>query len=365
MTAVVPPKALTALTGKAGGLLSQWSRFLPKPGGGGAVGLDVGSAGFKIVELTKQGTQTTLQRAVVEELPTTDRKAMAAALKAAFERHQIGSRRVNSSLSGPAVVVRYVELPAMTDQELASAIQFEAEKYLPFNPAECVTDSCVIEKLDHDKRMRVLLAAAKKSLVEERLDLLQEAGLVPQVIDVDAFALANAFLASQAAGKPGETPAILDIGAEITTITVLRGSHPAFTREIMSGGGNAFTQAIAEKLGLAPAAAESLKRKPDGRAAELFEAVKPLLDNLVSEIRLSFNYYESQADHGIDALYLTGGVTRLEGLGRYVQDNVEVEMRNWNPVEWLQVAPTAAQSGLAQHGHRLAVGIGLALRSLG
>ncbi|MBI4355347.1 MAG: type IV pilus assembly protein PilM [Candidatus Omnitrophica bacterium] len=341
---------------------APWARFLPKASGG-AVGLDVGTTSFKIVELTKQGAQQTLERAVVQDVPSTDRKAAAAAIKRAFEQHAIGSRRVNIAVSGPAVIVRYIEMPAMTDQELVSAIQFEAEKYIPFNPAEVVMDSCVIEKFDGDKRMRVLLVAAKKELIDERVALLQEAGLTPRIIDVDAFALANAFLRVQIPAKADEIRAVLDIGAEVTTATVLRGTRPAFTRDIMAGG-NAFTRAMMEKLGVAAAAAEALKRQPGGRGAEIFEAVKPVIDNLVSEIRLSFNYYESQADHGIEALYLSGGVTGLEGVSRYIQENVEVEVRAWDPLQGLQLGASVDRAGLTRTAPRLAVAMGLALRSL-
>jgi len=368
MTAVVPPKALTALTGKAGGLLSQWSRFLPKPGGGGAVGLDVGSAGFKIVELTKQGTQTTLQRAVVEELPTTDRKAMAAALKAAFERHQIGSRRVNSSLSGPAVVVRYVELPAMTDQELASAIQFEAEKYLPFNPAECVTDSCVIEKLDHDKRMRVLLAAAKKSLVEERLDLLQEAGLVPQVIDVDAFAIENMYDVNYSL-SPGEITALVNIGASVMNVNILKAGTCVFTRDISIGGGR-YTEAIQHELGASYEEAEAAK-KGDARSRLDREAVAGALTNVntevVSEIANSIDYFRTtNMDGEVSKIVLCGGCAKVKGLADQLSHRLAAQVEVANPFAEIDISNLRLDPEVMESLAPLAaVGVGLALRRPG
>ena len=331
------------------------------------IGLDIGSHSAKAVELTTSGGETWVSAATAVELPPGEERGDV--LANMIRSSDFHTRKTVAAVSGKSVIVRYLSMPRMTDEELPRAIEFEADKYIPFDMSDVVKDcqrlggADGLEGIEEDK-MRVLLVAAKRNLVEEAVQSVQEIGLQPNVVDVDAFALGNAFELHQAHGgaeETGEVIALVDIGARKTSINILQGGQSCFTREIYLGG-NDFTQAASKRLGMRLEDAEDFKRGPGESEAELEEALAQTFEDLGGEILLSFDYYENQFESRVDEVYLSGGASRMPILAPTFERVFNRRTITWNPLEHLEVRADANEEVLGEMGAQLAIAVGLASR---
>jgi type IV pilus assembly protein PilM len=330
------------------------------------IGLDVGSSCVKAVELTQAGGDLVVsaygQSDVLSEGSRAD------AILDVLHSQPFRTRRVVTAVSGKSVIVRYLTMVQMSDEDLKNAIKFEADKYIPFDVDEVVLDCQKLEDT-HDSNgseMRVLLVAVKRSLIEDHVALLQGIGLQPCVIDVDSFALGNAYelhgMTSPGFEEDGRVTALIDIGANKTNINILRGGTTYFTREIYLGGDD-LSSAIAKRLGVELHQAEILKREPGENGEELREAVIPSIEDLGNEIHLSFDYFENQFDQEVEEVYLSGGGTRLMLLEEAFEKIFEKRTRSWDPTENLKIrADTVDVEALKDNSAQLAVAVGLASR---
>lgn len=327
------------------------------------VGLDIGSYYLKLVELTSRAGVTTLSKFAVTPMPdSSSNGGFSRFIHHVIAEKGISAESVNISVSGPDVVVRYILLPRMGREELKGAIGFEAEKHIPFDMKEVILDSQVLEPEMPDNRMRVLLVAAKKELVEKRMQIVREAGLEIGVVDVDSFALINSFLSHEPQSANEVSVALLDIGDKRTSINILRDGRPFFTREI-SIGGEAFTRAVCRKMKLKPAEAVSLKHESRPEKAEkLMNVVEEVIGDLAKEIRVSFSYFENESGRKVEKVFLSGGTARLAGLASSLASNLEVEVERWDPVKSLTLDPGLDQENLNEVKDLLPVAIGLARR---
>jgi type IV pilus assembly protein PilM len=272
------------------------------------VGLDIGSSEVKAVELTEVGDGLVITGFGRAKVPSKDgtREAIAEALR----RSGIKSKRIATAVSGRSVIVRYINMVAMSDEELKSALRFEADKYIPFELDEVVLDCARLEEPAAagagNKEMKVLLVAVKRNVIDEHLQIVQSLGLTPVVIDVDSFAIGNAFemnsLHSPRVDDDEKVVALVDIGAVKTNINILKGTTSYFSREVYLAG-NDFTDAIARRLGVDPVEAGEMKSNPEGRQESIEESILPVLDDLGNEIHLSFDYFENQFDHEVDEVF--------------------------------------------------------------
>jgi type IV pilus assembly protein PilM len=336
------------------------------------IGLDIGNHSVKAVELTSHGGAYALTACAQTELAgEEDRGRAVANLLRSIEIH---TKRVVTAVSGKSVIVRYLSMIPMTDDELSKAIEFEADKYIPFDVSEVVMDH---QKLsngggidahgDPGDKMRVLLVAAKRSLVDEAIRVVEGAGLQPEVVDVDAFALGNAFemhriLNPEAAEAASSVAALVDIGSKKTSVNILRGQDSYFTREIYLGG-DEFTSAVAKKLGLRPEEAEEFKKHPGERENDLAEATAQTLEDLASEILLSLDYYENQFESRVEEIFLSGGGSLLPRLEETFQRVFNRPTRHWNPFENLEIQAASAEAeALSAASPQWAVALGLASR---
>src|ERR1700722_3883055 len=195
------------------------------------IGVDIGTSSVKLVQLAPQGKDHWVLQAcavqdlsdeAVEEIDADLRPAVIGlALKKALKASKTRGRKVVTAVSGEAVIVRYVKLPFMTPAELKNVISYEAEQHIPLPIDQVILDHHILGVLDEEnqKKLEVLLVAAKTEMVDERLSLLKAARLKPTVIDVDSFAMENAYLANYGVEK-GQTVALVNIGAKTTTINV-------------------------------------------------------------------------------------------------------------------------------------------------
>jgi len=335
------------------------------------VGLDIGSHAVKAVELTQVGSDYVLteygQTQIYSEGSISD------AIAELMSSCRFRTKRVVTAVSGKSVIVRYLNLVQMSDDELKNAIRFEADKYIPFDVDEVVLDC---QKLDdaagavgidsgQENEMRVLLVACKRSLVEDHFTLLNGLGLQPEIIDVDAFALGNAYEFMNQLGDnfadDEKVVALIDIGANKTNINIVRGNTSFFTREIYLGGDD-FTGGISKKLNIDLHEAEALKRDPGDQLEDAKESVYPYIDDLGNEIRLSFDYYENQFDREVDEVYLSGGGARLMFLEEALEKIFEKKTALWNPIEYLKSSDRVDRDLLEENASQLAIAVGLASR---
>lgn len=339
------------------------------------IGLDIGSKVVKAVELTESGGIPHLTGFAQAEIANPAQ--VNEVLSQLVSRGGFRTNRVATAVSGRSVIVRYVNMPRMGDQELKNAIRYEAGKYIPFEVDEVVLDCQRLEEegANEGKEMRVVLVAVKKSLIDSHVGMLEQAGLVPHIIDVDSFALGNAFdLSQRSAKKAAENAvsALVDIGAYKTNINIVRQkASPAgrvlescFTREVYLAG-NDFTDAIQKKMNLDTSAAESLKRQPNGQAEDVKEIVSSALDDLCHEIHLSFDFFENQFDMEVQHVLLCGGSSRVPGLDEAFTRTFadRVALRPWSPIEGIEVKlDRASPDQLKNAGPQLAIGLGLASR---
>ncbi|RME04962.1 MAG: type IV pilus assembly protein PilM [Planctomycetota bacterium] len=334
------------------------------------LGLDIGSQEIKGIELQKDGDNLIVTGFASCKL--TSQNDQKYAIKEVLRKGNFRTKLVASSVSGRSVIVRYINMIRMSKEDLKSSIKFEADKYIPFEVEEVVLDCQILEEPNEEytdeEEMKVLLVAAKKSLIEEQIQLLQEVNLQPHVIDVDAFCLGNAFeLRSNLNPAEGEdrVVALIDIGASKTSINILKGNLSYFTREIYLAG-NDFTEAISRRLGVDMEEAERLKSDPADQIAEIEDAVLPSLDDLGNEIHLSFDFYETQFEREVDDVYVSGGSSRLPGLERSFERIFEKKINFWDPIEALKIQEGSVDINLLQESApQLAIAVGLATRILG
>src|SRR5580698_10518744 len=227
------------------------------------VGLDIGSSSIKAVELknTKHGFELVsfglepLSQDTVVDGAIMDAPLVAGAISNIFDSHKVKSKDVATAVSGHSVIVKRVSLPMMTEDELYDRIQSEASQHIPFDIADVNLDHQLLESVD--SQMDVLLVAVKKDKILNHTNVLAQAGKNSSVVDIDAFALQNCFEVNYDP-DPGQTVALLNVGASVMNINIVRGSTPLFTRDV-SVGGNQYTDALQKELDLSFEDAEKLK----------------------------------------------------------------------------------------------------------
>ncbi len=219
------------------------------------VGLDIGSSSVKatLLKPTKSGYE--LAAFGMEPLPPdtiVDGAVMSASavvdtLRKLFQTHRIRNKQVALGISGHSVIIKKINLPQMTPQELEDSIQWEAEQYIPFDIAEVHLDTQILNAESAIRgQMDVLLVAAKREHVSEYVTAVQEAGLTPVIVDVAAFAVQNQYEINYELPRD-RTIVLVNVGAAVTSINVLAEGNTAFTRDL-SMGGRQFTEEIQKQL---------------------------------------------------------------------------------------------------------------------
>lgn len=334
------------------------------------VGLDIGSNEVKAVELTQFGDAIKITGFGHSRVDSPEQ--VGEAVVETLQRAGIKTRRVITSVSGRSVIVRYVNLPAMDESELKGALRYEADKYIPFEVDEVAIDGQKLEDLEAtdgaEREMKVLLVAVKKSLIQDHVNSIQDMGLQPVVIDIDSFALSNAYdLRNQNSPRVDDEErvvALIDVGAAKTNINILKGNTSYFSREVYLAGDD-FTESISRQLHVEVAEAEELKRNPAGREGELEDAMLPVLDDLANEIHLSFEYFENQFDREVSEVFISGGSVNTPGLQSVFERVFDLKVNVWDPTEHLELRGERIDvEALKAHACQLPIAIGLGARLL-
>jgi type IV pilus assembly protein PilM len=335
------------------------------------VGLDIGSSAVKAIELSKskKGYQVTgfahesLAPDSVVDGAIMDAPTVASAIRRTLTTGKFKARGVATGVSGHSVIVKRVVLPASTEAEVEMSIQFDAEQHIPFEIAEVNMDYQVIGRAPADEpSMEVLLVVAKKDKIQNHTNVISLAGKDPQVVDIDAFALQNAFEANYKVDHSA-TIALLNIGASLMNINITKGGMPLFIRDV-SVGGNQYTDILQKELQLNFQDAEDLKLGKTGSDGEM---VGPLLesitDMLIMEVQKTFDFFrETYPTETISKVLVSGGTSRIAGLAQKIEEAFSYPTEVLNPFKSITLGPKVDAAKVTSLGPALAVAVGLALR---
>ena len=343
------------------------------------VGLDIGSSAVKAVELKPSGKGYRVTAFGSEPVPPDsivdgaiiDGGAVADAIRRLFESRKIKTKDVAASLSGNAVIVKKITLPVMTEAELSESIYWEAEQYIPFDVQDVNLDYQVLETGEPGGgkgTMDVLLVAAKKEKIADYTGVIAQAGRQPVVVDVDAFALQNAYEVNYGI-EPGMVVVLLNAGASAVNINIINGDQSVFTRDI-SIGGNAYTEALQKELSLPFESADVLKRGGEVEGVS-YEDARPVLravtENVMLEIQKTFDFFKATAaSDRIDRIMVSGGASRAEGFSELLTERLAAAVEALDPFK--RVAFDSKKLGAGDPvdlAPTAAVAVGLALRRVG
>lgn len=344
------------------------------------VGLDIGSSSIKVVQMKEAKGRYVLLKFGVKPLdPETivdgtvmDAGKVVAAIKELFKEQRVRGKQVATSISGHSVIVKKITLPTVPEEELETQVRLAAEQYIPFDINEVNLDFHILnpneQTDDGESQMSILLVAAKRDKVTELTELVRRAGLTPVVLDVDAFAIENMYDVNYGVA-PGDVAALVNIGASVMNINIVKGGTSVFTRDI-SIGGNRYTEAIQRDLGASFEEAEAAK-KGESRARLDREAVAAAVAavnaEVAAEVANSIDYFRTtNMDGEIGKILLCGGCARVKGLAEHLSQRMGVAVEIANPFAEIDTSGVKPDpSGLEAVAPLAAVGVGLALRRAG
>ena len=339
-------------------------------------GLDIGSHSIKLVRLKARQGNYQLVNFGVMPLParaTVDHTSMdeggvVTAIRNLVRMEKISARDTAVALSGQAVLSKTIRLPRMSDRELAEAMQWEAEQHIPFDVADVNLDFRILSSDDATGgQMDVLLVAARKARVAERTGFLTAAGLRPVVIDVAALALANAF---EAAHGLADVPiALVDIGAGTTNVNIVVNGVTRFQRAVATGG-NRYTSAVQNALGVDPDEAEALKlghgHIDAARHGVLISVLAAVSTEIGGELRRSFELFRTTTNQNVARVVISGGGARMKGLDRFLDAHLGLPVSVANPFDRIDCDDSQFDAAYLRNMAPLAaVAVGLALRRRG
>lgn len=344
----------------------------------GVVGLDIGSATVKLVELReKKGGQYSLQRIGVEPLSPEaivdgsimDSSLVVDAIQKLNEQTGVKTPSFATSVSGHSVIIKKIELPAMESDELAESIQWEAEQHIPFDINDVRLDYVTLSGEEPGREtMEVLLVAVKREKVNDYVSVISQSGRTPAIVDVDAFAIQNAYELNYDL-DPLKVVALVNMGAGVTNINIVARGQSVFWRDI-SFGGNQFTEALQREFNLSFDQSELLKRGESVGSYTLGDARK-ILDGvsaeMANEIQKTFDFFAATSSEGpIDELVLSGGCALTPNLLDVLRERFGVPTELLNPFARVNFRESDFDSAwLNSIAPMLAVAVGLAMRRVG
>jgi len=339
------------------------------------LGLDIGSHSIKIVELSSSGTNHTIRcvgRALVPPQAIVDGSIkepdeVAEVLKTLLGNLRPKTKCAATSIAGYSVIVKKIIVPYQDEVEIERNLIFEAEKYVPFEIEEVYVDFYTLDgERKKSSGTEIFLVAAKREIVDEYAVLMQEVGLSPAVVDVDAFALGNAF--EGAFGLLNEPIVLVDIGAQKTNINIVLQGTSLFARDIAFGG-TQLTEAIQEATGLEYVDAERIKIAGSEDMAimrEVTSVCNELCGDWASELKKAIDFYRanSSTEDYPTQIYTSGGSAFLKGLDMFFDDIIGLPVKLLNPLHGFSVDHGIEPEYISSVAPQMAIATGLALRTL-
>jgi len=334
------------------------------------VGLDIGSGFVKIVEVDRSGDQPEVSRVAMKALlpdaivegEVMDPGLVADTVRSLFQEVGIKGRDVVTAIGGHDVIIKKIEMDRMKEADAREVIKWEAEQHVPFDIKSVELDFQVLNPMEEGLQMEVLLVAAKKELVDNKVALLADAGLSPAVIDVDAFALHNAFEHNYPEAMEGIV-ALVNVGHETTNVNILENGIPILTRDIPFGS-RKVREDLQRERGLTAEQAEDVVQGRE-QLSDLSRFVDQSADEVAVGIeRASAFLMTRQSGEGLGKIYLSGGGSRIPGMTDALASRMNVETHPVNPFERTPVRPDAAVNlNLEEASPMLLLPLGLALRA--
>jgi len=338
------------------------------------IGLDIGSTSVRLIQLSIHGSGyridhfgiEPLSEGVVIDKAVQDVEAISNAISKAVKASGTRAKYCAIAVSGSAVFTKTISLPTnLADADIESHVQIEANQYVPYPLDEVSLDFEILgPSLRNADFMDILLAASKSENVESRQDAIDSAGLKAKVVDVEAFAIANAFelIRKRDGVSSSEAVSFFDIGFDTTTLLVIKGGRVIYTRDHPFGGHQLLEEAM-RRYGMTIVQAGFFER--DEEAPEDFEeeVLEPFQLNIVHQISRALQFFASSSEYSnIGTIYLSGGVASLQGLAPMVQQELGMTTRIADPITGMEIAPNVAISALKRNATNLMIATGLALR---
>jgi type IV pilus assembly protein PilM len=339
------------------------------------IGLDISSTSVKLLELSRSGDRYRVESYSVKPLPPNavvekniaDSAAVAEVIRAMVKQSKTKLKHAAVAVAGSAVITKVIDMPAeLNEDAMESQIAAEADQYIPF-PLEEVALDFEIQGISprNPEQVEVLLAACRRENVEVREQVLAESGLLAEKVDIEAYCMERAFelIAEQLEDQEGQVVAIIDIGATMTTLSVLVDGKTIYTREQLFGG-RQLTEEIQRRYGLSREEA-GLAKKQGGLPDDYdMEVLAPFKDAVVQQVTRSLQFFFSASQYNdVDYIILAGGVASLEGLVNVIEEKLGTQTVVANPFARMSVSSRVNAASLATDAPALMIVTGLAMRS--
>ncbi len=338
------------------------------------IGLDIGSTAVRLIQLSSQGSGyridhfaiEPLSKGVVVDKAVQDVEAISDAITRAVKASGTRSKSCAIAVSGSAVFTKTISLPAdLAAKDIESQVQIEANQYIPYPLDEVSLDFEVLgPSARNADLMDILLAASKSENIESRQDAIDSAGLRAKVVDVEAFAIANAFeLIRQRDGvNRSEAVGFFDIGLDLTTLLVIKSGQVTYTRDHPFGG-HQLLEETQRRYNMTPEQASFFERNEDAPEDFEEEVLEPFQLNIVHQISRALQFYASSNEYSnISTIYLSGGAASLKGLAPMVQQELGMTTRIADPIAGMDIADNVPLTLIKRSSNNLMVAMGLALR---
>jgi type IV pilus assembly protein PilM len=339
------------------------------------VGIDISSTAVKLLQLSRSGDKYRVEHYAVEPLPPNavveknivEVEAVGEAIRRALQRSGARTKFAAAAVAGSAVITKVIPMPAdLTEDDLEAQIQAEANQYVPYPLEEVSLDFEVIGPVkDNSEMVNVILAASRTENVDLRSAALNLGGLTAKIVDVEAFAMENAFklIADQLpAGRDGLT-AVVDVGATMTSLNVLKNQRSIYTREQVFGG-KQLTDEVMRRYGLSYEEAGMAKRQGGLPESYEIEVLEPFKEAMVQQVsRLLQFFFAGSEFNRVDQVVLAGGCAGISGVREMVEEQLGVPTIVASPVANMSLASKVQAQALAQDAPALMIACGLAMRS--
>ena len=339
------------------------------------MGLDIGSSSIRLLQLSRHGSSYRIDNFAIEPLPpgviveksVQDIEAISEAIRSAVRNSGSSTRHCAVAVSGSAVFTKTISLPAnLAEADIESQVQIEANQYIPYPLEEVSLDFEVLGPVkDNPDMMNVLLAASRTENVDVRVAALDIGGLASRVVDVEAFAMENAFklISDQLSVPKDATVAVVDIGATMTTLIVLKNQRTIYTREQVFGG-KQLTDEVMRRYGLSYEEAGLAKRQGGLPESYEIEVLEPFKEAMVQQISRLLQFFFAGSEYSkVDQVVLAGGCASIAGIGDMIEEQLGVPALVANPLAGMSLSSRVQAQTLSQDAPALMIACGLALRS--
>ncbi len=338
------------------------------------IGLDIGSSSVKVVQIKQGKKGLELQAFGMEPLmPQTivdgtvmDQNAVVEAIRSLWSRLRLKSKDVAVAIAGHSVIIKKIAVPKMSASDLVDQVPYEAEHHIPFAKDDVELDYAVVVPENQAGQMELILVAAKKEVVQDYASVVRDAGLNPVIVDVAAFSTQNAFEVNYDLG-PTETVVLINIGASISNINIVRGKVSLFTRDVTIGG-NALTEEIQKQLSVSQDEAEAYKvgGSYDEHGVvpqEVERIIEGVADVMAGEFQRSLDFFlATSSDTEVTKICLSGGSAKVSALHRAIERRSRLTVEIVDAWRRIKIDPKLDSAYLGAHSPEAIVGVGLALR---